>query len=158
MEVITSVIGIDPGPTTGVSFIDYLDTAPQPIQIEIFQMPAAAVEHFLEAYIGWWYKGDKITAKFAQIEKFVTGQSAGTKGKAAELTRQCVMRQAEMLQLFGYAVKIRSAAEVKPWASDKRLEKLGCTASKSSLVHGRDGARHGMYTAVKDAGKADPLA
>jgi hypothetical protein len=155
---ITSVIGIDPGPTTGIAFLDYYSTQEQPAQIEIFQMPAACVEHFLEAYLGYYYIRPEVTRKFAQVEKFVTGQSAGSRGKPAEVTRQAVMRDAELLEMAGYSVAVRSAAEVKPWATNKRLDKAGVVASLTSMVHGRDSARHGLYCAVRDAGRRDPLA
>jgi hypothetical protein len=158
MGMITSVIGIDPGPTTGVCFLDYPEPLSLgPVQIEIFQMEHSCVEHFLDAYIAAYYNRPEVVRKFAQVEKFTTGNSAGTKGKKAELTRQCVMRYTEKLQLAGYKTVIEPNT-AKTWASDKRLERLGVTASKTSLVHGRDAARHAMYCAVKHAGRKDPLA
>jgi hypothetical protein len=71
------------------------------------------------------------------------------------------MELTERLQLHGYPVKIRSAAEVKPWASDKRLERAGITGN--SAVHGKardsyDAARHALYCAVWDGKMRDPLA
>lgn len=162
-----SVIGVDPGPTTGFCFLDYVKLPlsdvyrPQP-QSMLFQADGNSARTLLEDVLrGRESYGVEITKKFAGVEKFVTGRSAGTKGSNADVTRQLVMELTETLQLFGYKVKIRPAADVKPWATDKRLIAAGIKGA--SGIHGKgrdsyDGSRQALHVARWDAFLPDPLA
>jgi hypothetical protein len=68
------------------------------------------------------------------------------------------MQFAEQLQMWGYRVTIkRCAADVKPWATDKRLEAAGMLGHTSDMKHANDAARHALYTAKHDARMEDPL-
>jgi uncharacterized protein YjeT (DUF2065 family) len=97
-----------------------------------------------------------IIQRFGQVEAFVTGQSAGTKGQAADITRQLVFQLLETLQVFGYSTQIRKAADVKLWATDKRLRAAGILRPPE-MRHANDASRHGLFTAVHDAHMGDPL-
>lgn len=162
---IISVVAIDPGPITGMCFLDYavIDAVrpPQP-QVTLFQADGRSADAVLEAMLARWYGAQSLVdQRFGAVEKFVTGRSAGSRGGDAEVTRQLVMQLTERLQLYGYPVKIRSAAEIKPWATDKRLERAGIVGDSS--LHGKardayDAARHALFAAVKDAKIKDPLA
>jgi hypothetical protein len=158
---IVSAIGIDPGPTTGICLMEFVGPYPYPLpecNITLIQANAANALRVLEAYLSHFYQDERIVRRVAGVEAFVTGQSAGTRGKNADLTRQYVMKFAELLQLFGYPVKIRKAGDVKPWASDKRLLRAGVPKLPDSMRHSGDGARHCLFAAVKDAHMKDPLA
>jgi hypothetical protein len=162
MSRILSVVGIDPGPTTGLCFLDYqtgtLGIPPQP-QVTLLQVDGYAADAVLEAMLARWYgTASPVDDRYAAVEKFVTGRSAGTKGPDAGVTRQLVMELTERLQLHGFPAKIRSAAEVKPWATNKRLERAGITCSgPTAMRHSLDAARHALFAAVKDAKMKDPL-
>ncbi len=95
------------------------------------------------------------------MEKFVTGASAGTRGKAADVTRELVMELAEVMQVFGYQVKIRPAADVKPKWTDKRLVAAGIAPSEKELKHefrhAYDAARHCLCGAREAGVIIDPL-
>jgi hypothetical protein len=165
MNGIVSIVGVDPGPTTGLCFLDYrVSTEHQNselVTVTLLQTPALTADALLEAMLARWYSpaNETITGRYAAVEKFVTGRSAGTRGPDADVTRQLVMELTERLQLYAYPVKIRPAAEVKPWATGKRLEHAGITCSGATAMrHSLDAARHALFAAVKDAGMKDPLA
>jgi hypothetical protein len=158
---VVSAIGIDPGPTTGICFMEFIEGGKYPLpehNITLIQANAGTALRVTEAYLAQFYGDERIIKRVAGVEAFVTGQSAGTRGRNADLTRQYVMKFAEMLELFGYYVKIRKAGDVKPWATDKRLLRAGVPKLPDSMRHSGDGARHCLFAAVKDAGMRDPLA
>jgi hypothetical protein len=168
-----SCVGADPGPATGLCFLDY--DSGRLVGRTLLQVigPDAPVvlKGMLLAYYGEYPKGFdaqgsysrniKIGRRVASAEKFVTGASAGSRGKPAEVTRQLVMELAEVLELFGYAVTIRPAADVKPWASDKRLVAAGVVNSEKGMHgdmnHAYDAARHCLYGAHEAGVIRDPL-
>lgn len=165
--MIISVVGLDPGPTTGMAFLDYHQLpgglwSPVPEAL-LLQAEGNAAVLVLEAMLKGRYGPDRpVAGRFGSVERFVTGRSAGTGSRASDPTRQLVMMLTECLQLYGYAAKLRSAADVKPWASDKRLIRAGI-ATAGSGIHGKlrdgyDGGRHALFCAVQDARMPDPLA
>ena len=162
--MIISVIGIDPGPATGMCFLDYSNQfAPYAlVGKSLLQSDADSAPIVLKSMLHTYYGSqDLVGRRYASVEKFVTGRSAGSRGKSANVTRQLVMELTEVLQQFGYDVQIRSAAEVKPWATDKRLEAAGITgpaAVHGQFRHSYDAARQALFSAVKDAKLRDPLA
>jgi hypothetical protein len=153
---IVSVIGVDPGPTTGISILDYMyDT----LSVwTVLQVDGDSAQGVLEAIMRRRTEtlGNAVVKRYAQVEPFVTGQSAGTRGPKADYTRQEAFKLVELLQLWGYAVKLRKAADVKTWATDKRLEKARILRPPENR-HGNDASRHALYTAVHDAYLPDPL-
>jgi hypothetical protein len=164
---ILSVVAADPGATTGICFLDYRVQsgviALVPCTVTLLQADGTSADAVLEAMLARWYSSanETIVGRYGAVEKFVAGRGAGSKGPDAEVTRQLVMELTERLQLHGYPVKIRSAADIKPWATDKRLERAGIVGS--SAIHGKardayDAARHCLFAAVKDAKVKDPLA
>lgn len=173
--MITSVVAVDPGPTTGIAFLDYhwveatelhaghWHPAPESVLLQAEGKSAVKV---LSAILRGRHAdpafSETVTGRFASVERFVTGRGAGSKGGNADTTRQLVMELTECLQLYGYSVQLRSAADVKPWATDKRLVRAGI-ADAASGIHGKardayDAARHALYCATWDAKMKDPLA
>jgi hypothetical protein len=169
--MIISVIGCDPGPTTGLCFLDYVPyngVYALPQVSGLIQVDSANAVLILQAMLQTWYADEsKVQKRFASVEAFVTGRSAGTKGPQADVTRQLVMQLSECLQMYGYAAKIRKAADVKPWATDKRLQRAGIAPVKSvtgqsgtsgKLKDAYDAARQALFSARWDANMKDPLA
>lgn len=157
--MIDSCVGIDPGPTTGMCFLDFEDG--RLVGRTVLQADGGSAVIVLRGLLlGYYNVPQGIGRRSGSIEKFVTGRSAGSRGRAADVTRQLEMELAEALQMFGYAVKIRAAATVKPWASNKRVAAgLGLKEAQltDSLRHGWDGARHCLFGAREDGIIADPL-
>jgi hypothetical protein len=154
-QQIMSVIGADPGPSTGLSFIDYQGTSiVGSMQLQVDGKSAHVV---LEAVLARYYSNaEVVTRRLAQVEAFVTGQSAGTKGEPAEVTRQLAFRLVELLQLWGYTAQLRKKADVSSWGTDKRLKAVGLLRPPENR-HANDGTRHALYCAVHDAFMPDPL-
>lgn len=152
---VVSVIGVDPGPTTGIAFIDYIDgRIAGSMRLQVDGMSAVVA---LEAILARYYSNPEVVVKRAAgVEEFVTGKSAGTRGDAATVTRQLELQLTEKLQLWNYHVKIRKMADIAGWASDKRLERSGLLGPPE-MRHANDGARHGLYRAVHDLYMPDPL-
>lgn len=156
---IDSCIGLDPGPATGLCFLDYSEG--KLVGRTLLQADGGSAPVVLQGMLRAYYEGSGqvIAKRVGSVEKFVTGRSAGSLGGSADVTRQLVMELAEVLQLFGYHVSIRPAADVKPWASDKRLTAAGIVtgAMHGDMNHAYDAARHCLYGA-RDAGViVDPL-
>jgi len=154
--VIDSSIGIDPGPATGMCFLDYHEG--RLVGRVLLQADGSTARYVLRAMLTAYYGGSG--RRSASVERFVSGRSAGSAGADADVTRQLVMELTEELQLFGYSPVIRPAADVKPWATDKRLEAAGITGE--SGVHGKlrdayDAARHALYGAKIAGITPDPL-
>jgi hypothetical protein len=107
------------------------------------------------------WAGARIGRRVASVEKFLTGRGAGSTGKNADVTRQLVYELAEVLQMFGYTVTIRPAADVKPWATDKRLVAAQVVPSlkgmHGDMNHAYDAARHCLYGAKEAGVISDPL-
>jgi hypothetical protein len=150
-----SVIGVDPGPSTGIAFLDYVEgKLAGAMHIQIDGKSAVAC---LEAILYRYYNNpEAIELRLAQVEAFVTGQSAGTKGEDAEVTRQLAFNIAERLQMWGYSVQLRKKADVSSWGSDKRLKAAGVLRPPENR-HANDASRHALFCAVHDAHKPDPL-
>lgn len=155
---VVSVIGVDPGPTTGLCFLDYIDrrlAAHTSIQVN-----GDCAQLVLEAVLAKYYGHPNVIKRAAGVENFITGQSAGTKGDGAEVTRQLVMKFTEQLQMWGYHTKIRKKADVWTknggWATDRRLKAAGILGPPE-MRHANDAARHALFTAKDQLYMEDPL-
>jgi hypothetical protein len=155
---VTSCIGIDSGKTVGMGFLDYANR--QLVGISLIQVDYISAPVVLEAMLGRYYADpEHVPLRFAGVEAFLAGRSAGSKGPYAELTRQVVFDMSQILQSWGYHVSKRPAAEVKTWATNKRLESIGFAerSSMTDMNHAWDGGRHALFTAKHDAHLPDPL-
>lgn len=146
-----TVLGIDPGPSTGMAIMTY-DAGPDGRRWEwtVLQVNGAAALELLGL----------LTARYhpvmIAVEAFIPSNRAGTKGRGAEVTRNIV---GEIKSITGIPVKSRPAAEVKPWASDKRLDDAKFPMKeKTAWRHARDAGRHALYAFCRDGGGPDPLA
>ncbi|HEU4567679.1 MAG TPA: hypothetical protein VFR99_06550, partial [Marmoricola sp.] len=108
-----------------------------------------------------------------QVERFVVGRRSGRSSTAAagEVTRSMIGVLREVWEGFdststgrlGGRWFERSAANVKPWATDQRLQACVLPGGTSlwlqtaGMRHARDAARHALFAAVHDGGLPDPL-
>jgi hypothetical protein len=92
------------------------------------------------------------------VERFVVRSRAGrsSDAQAGEVTRNLIGQLSIMQGLSSIEVFLRSASEVKPWATDKRLTAAGIEGL-TAMRHAADAARHALFAAVKDCGVRDPL-
>jgi len=155
------VVGIDPGPVPGFVMRRYIaggvaDT--HVVQVN-HQLAPVIFRALLDQY------PDIPTV--VQIERFVVGRRAGasSSAKAGEQTRNLIGRLQELWEnhdstergrLGGHWFQ-RSAANVKPWATNERLEAAGLLAPTEGMRHCRDAARHALFAACHDGGVPDPL-
>lgn len=141
------VIGIDPGETTGICCIGiYMG---QVDGIEICQCNAAAAVPVARAFT------DDLETLWA-TEKFVVRSRAGRSAtaKAGDTTRLVIGRMQALAERRGQRMELRSASDVKPWATNERLKAAGITGVGG---HSLDAARHALYAAVAAGYMKDPL-
>lgn len=147
-------MGIDPGPSTGIAV---LIVNPDNWQWMTFQCNGGSA---------FWLVQELYTCycpRAVGIEQFIPMNKGGTSGKDAELTRRVADHAYELALTIrrpegGWTGRyLRKAADVKTWASDKRLDKTGFPLGKKFL-DARDAGRHAMFAAVRDGRERDPLA
>lgn len=140
-----AVIGVDPGPTTGIAVLDLHDYSHALIQAD-----AGSVVHLVRSYSG----GALLRVA---VERYVIGLRAARSAKAGagRVTRDLIGALAALEPELDTPVVQRSAAEIKPWATDERLRAAGLYTR--GMPHARDGARHALFAAVHDCGAPDPL-
>lgn len=152
---VISVIGIDPGPTTGISFIDYVDRRiAGTMQLQVDGASAVAL---LDTVLARFYNSEVIIQRWGEVEAFVTGKGAGTKGDDAEVTRQLAFALGETLQVWGYHTEMRKAADVLKWGNDRHLKAAGVYREPTGMRHANAASAHGLYCAVHDAHLPSPL-
>ncbi|MET0423635.1 MAG: hypothetical protein ABW046_07165 [Actinoplanes sp.] len=100
---------------------------------------------------------DDLTA--IALEQFVVGRRAARSSSpaAGAVTRSMVGVVTSWSSLPNLTLRQRSASEVKPWATDKRLHAAGLLDPTIGMRHARDAARHALFCAVSDYGLPDPL-
>lgn len=141
----TRVIGIDPGPTPGIVVLDIVEPG-QLVNVDVVQCSAGLLYTVLAALQPVAPGRRYLVA----VERFVV---RGRANAAQAMTRDQV---AAIAGAQPGAIQ-RSAAMVKPWATDARLEAAGLAEATKGMRHARDAARHALFCAVHDAGLPDPL-
>lgn len=145
----TIVIGVDPGPMPGIVVLE-IGADRRLLNADVVQCTAGVLYDVLHGL-------DANLARVIAIERFVV------RGRATpdqSLTRDQVANLS--LHHEGRAV-LRSASEVKPWASDRRLQAAVVRGDTNLFLrtagmrHARDAARHALFAAVKDGALPDPL-
>ena len=151
---VTCVMGVDPGATTGVCHLQIATPCngepPYITSRLVFGCNALAVFPLMQFLM-------EINEGAARIiaagERFVPGRGAGARGPGAAVTRDVIQE----LAVLPVAWHWRSAADVKPWATDDRLKAAGLYEITAKMRDARDGARHALFAACHDAGLPDPL-
>ena len=113
--------GTDPGPSTGIAvlMVSYME-----YKWAVFQVDGNTAPWLI----------DEIYANFCPrvvaVEEFIPSNRPGTKGKDAQLTRSiadfavaAAPRISTVRDCPKLHVVTRCAANIKPWATDKRLQK-----------------------------------
>lgn len=150
-----SVIGVDPGSTVGVVEAKYLDVGTSYVQLR--RAKAVQAGDSFEVDVAILPRLASSTPGLLAIERFVIGRASMRSGHHGRRTAEMVGEITRRAELAGWTVVQRSAAQVKPWATDRRLEAAGLLKACKGMRHARDAARHALFAAVHDGGIPDPL-
>jgi hypothetical protein len=148
-------LGVDPGPSTGIALLNLEDDCSP--EWTVFQVNADGANWLLAAICRAY------NPRSVEYEEFVPSNRAGTKGKAAQVTRRgadqvpLVVKANCVRRVPAVFVIARRATDVFPWASDKRLDKSGFPLGPK-FKDARAAGKHALYTAVLDGKERDPLA
>jgi hypothetical protein len=147
------VIGVDPGPIPGIVRLQLADRQPtRLVDVQALQVTPDVLTCVLEALTQ-----DDLAA--IALERFVVGRRAARSSTpAAGVATRSLVGEVEGWARDGHVrILTRSAAEVKPWATDERLEAAGLLELTKGMRHARDAGRHALFCAVKEFGLPDPL-
>lgn len=147
------ILGVDPGTTTGLVALGARDGRITDAQA-------------LQCSAGWarWLVRSMLdnepgARRVVAVERFVVGPRAARSSTpgAGALTRDLIGALLQTADQVGALFLTRPAADVKPWATDRRLDAAGLLAPCTGMGHARDAARMALYSAVRDCGLPDPL-
>jgi hypothetical protein len=146
------VIGVDPGQTTGIFIVTFdasRKVSSKPIAVQVHG--SEGVVPFVQSALTRRPTCEPLLA----VEQFVVGNRASRSSSAAagRITRALIQELYEL----GNDVFLRSAALVKPWATDRRLEAARLLDSTVGMGHARDASRHALYAAVHQGIALDPM-
>jgi hypothetical protein len=146
---IRTVIGVDPGSTTGLARIDLDAWRPAALA----QVTPELVLDTVEMLLGAQDPAEVLLA----VEAFVVGPRAGRSSTPAggRTARDLIGALQAWAGDRGMRVVLRSASEVKPWATDRRLIAAGLLVK--GMPHAADAGRHSLFAAASDCGLPDPL-
>jgi hypothetical protein len=155
------VIGVDPGPTTGIVGLRYSPTGYLVNTPVVVQCSINAAWVVLDAVVrsASRNKHGATAPTVIAVEHFVVGsRSARLAGSVgAKVTRELVERIRGMAN-DDITVTTRAAGHVKPWAHDERLAAANLYRCTQGVSHARDAARHALFAACCDLHVPDPLA
>jgi hypothetical protein len=148
------VLGVDPGPIPGVVrlHLEYGHGPTRLLEAEALQVTPRLILPTLTMLA----QGDGCAVA---MEQFVVGRRAARSSTPAAggITRTMIGAVTAWSANRGARLHTRAAADVKPWAVDKRLHAAGLLDMTAGMRHARDAARHALFCAVKDYGLPDPL-
>ena len=148
----TYIIGIDPGPVVGACLLRL--PAPGGDPNDWHAELAQITPNGLWALIAGWIEAYPVAAVAA--EAYVVGHRSSRVNDpgASRMARQIL---GGLSVALGDTRRIeRTAADVKPWATDARLKAAGLLVGGRSLIHAQDAARHALYCACRDYGARVP--
>lgn len=151
--MMTLIIGIDPGPVTGVCLLRLPDPAGREGKwnADFAQCTPEALWVLLAGWI------ESFPVRAVAHESFVVGHRASrVNDPAASKAARDVeggLRLAVPPEVRRFS---RRATDIKPWATDARLKSVGLLVGGRSLVHARDAAKHALYSACHDFGARVP--
>jgi hypothetical protein len=145
----TAILGVDPGGTTGIALLDGDGGA------VLLQSTREGVLTAVEALFRRTV--DQGSDVALAVERFVAGPRSGKLATPAGATiaRALIGELTAWAKATDVVIYLRSAGEVKPWATDARLKAAGI--SHRGMPHALDAARHALFTGVKAYGMPDPL-
>lgn len=148
-------IGIDPGPVPGMV---HLHVRGRRLDVDVVQCTNRTAPLLLWALLDSGRSLQERAPAVVALERFVVGRGSMKTAAAGEVTRTLIGKlEREAEDQPNVVVVRRSAAQVKPWATDERLEAAGLLEATKGMRHARDAARHALYAAVHDGGLPDPL-
>lgn len=168
------VIGIDPGPIPGIVRLQmdvntpgynlvangtYLRNA------QALQVSPDLIEPVLDMLTAPSDSDRQKRRPVIALERFIVGRRAAQSSTpaAGAITRGMVGAIEAWAERNSVECIARAAADIKPWAVDKRLAATrpvgnpGLLDLTTGMRHARDAARHALFCAVKDYGLPDPL-
>jgi hypothetical protein len=161
---VVRVVGVDPGPVPGVVVLSSSGDA------SVFQCDAGSVlwlvhRALLVPPVGPDIVADLVNGRLTServilaVERFVVGPRSArlSTPRAAAQTRDMVGAVVALGEQLAVTVVQRCAAEVMPWASDRRLAAAGLFELTAGMPHARAAARHALFAAVRDGNLPDPL-
>jgi hypothetical protein len=163
------VIGIDPGPVTGVVALRWGAQLPDVRPVRVQVDPGAGLLLVLDAMLSTRYSfrplledGDPSQPCLVTIaiEKFVVGTRSARSGspQAGELTRHVIGMVLARYGDLNTRIVQRPMVEISRWASDRRLTAAGLLLTpKTVWQHAQSAAKHALFAAVQDMGLPDPL-
>ena len=160
MTVDIVIIGIDPGEVTGIAKIRLRSNVTTPgrtvLSGQFAQVTSGLVMPILH---GMLMNIEQHARIVVATERFVVSSRAGRSANstAGVVARDVITLAGAWARKLGATVVERSAADVKPWATDERLDRAGLLDKAQKMRHARDAGRHALYEAVKNQGVADPL-
>lgn len=151
-----TVIGIDPGGTTGVAILQCSGLSGS------FYIRTAAYQYGQDNALSEILDAITRTEPDAvAIERFVVGMRAARSRSAGagEFARELVGQVRALCRDDAVRVPVfhRTAFEVKRWATDKRLDAAGLLAATSGMPHARDATRHALFAMVRRGWAPDPI-
>lgn len=147
------VTGIDPGPLPGIVRLLLLQTdTTKLLDAQALQVTPGVLSETLDALTGR-------SRQALALERYVVGRRSGRSSTpaAGAATRDMVGTVIGHAKGREWTVHLRSASEVMPWATDRRLEAAGLLGLTKGMQHARAAARHALFSAVRDYGLPDPL-
>lgn len=148
------VVGVDPGMTSGIALLVWRRVGPEDVTFAGAEF--AQVSHDLTLPVVDMLLGqnrDRMT--YLAIERFVVGKASMRAGRAGEITRTLI-GQLSNGRVPSDRLHLRSAADVKPWATDIRLAHAGLMVPTKGMPHARDAARHALFASFRIVAP-DPL-
>ncbi len=148
-------IGVDPGPIPGIVELRCLDG--RLIETGVLQTTSNLAPSVFTALLA------ELSAEAwrtpVQVEKFVVGRRASrsSTASAGEVTRDLVGALQREARVAGVDLVLRTASQVKIWATDERLDAIGLLEATKGMRHARDGGRHALFAAVHAGDLHDPL-
>lgn len=147
----SAVIGVDPGGTTGLAVIVFdplLTHGGYGGALGQYTDRAELIRD-IQANVA------RVGARRIAAERFVVSRRAGRSATAgAGQQARDILGQ---LNALGVPLTLRTASEVKRWATNKRLDAAGLLAPTVGKPHARDACRHALFSLVADLGCPDPL-
>jgi hypothetical protein len=148
-------IGIDPGITSGIAWATYT----RYINRSEWDVHAASCDGDAMIDLMMWRISVYQAAGMPLLlcaEKFVDSNRRPGKQSDHDNTRAWAASSVSMARRAGVTCAERSAADVKPFCTDKRLEKIGFPLAPK-LKDARDAGRHMLFGAIKSGRADDPL-
>lgn len=147
-------LGIDPGGTSGAFLGAWaLGRHKTPLFTRSWQCDMAATPELLE----WILECHGASIGVVGIEAW-DERGRKTAGFSASAMTKLITELHGIAAAAGHEVRVRPARDVKPWATDRKLEAagLGPAMFPAAMKHAKDAARHSLFAACKDLGLRDP--